>query len=499
MVLPPNNDDPRAPDVAGFLHRDASADSPSLPDNSDATKAEEQRIQEMQSSLVERIADVDDERRRSAAQMHRALETHRAETTAYVGRRWQSLLLAVGVIILLAAVIVGYLQLRVAQRLDQMVGAVGQLEQRVAEIEATRDGDAVSVGSADHEEVSAIRFQVERLGERLTGLTERVARLANRPATTNASSVLPVTSVSSAVESPASATTVGPTVGTDAVSDVETPPSASDTTKRGVGGDAASSERAVLEQPGEHTAMAEARLTDNTGGLPVSPIGVDTAVEATATRSDSADEAQGGAAPEAQSTTPTGDAPVSTMTDKHVVPGADTVDVPVDALDEEPVSDDAREYQRLARRVAAPAVRSRDVADEGEGDGSGILGPVASETAVGQEQASEPLDQATDESGSGRVRLGDRPVVLQLIGFFSRDLMDAFIERSSLPPEVYSMQETFRERPWFVLIHSHYRNRAEAREAIANLPPDLAKLDLWIRELPEDTELEVIPTGGMRE
>jgi DamX protein len=86
--------------------------------------------------------------------------------------------------------------------------------------------------------------------------------------------------------------------------------------------------------------------------------------------------------------------------------------------------------------------------------------------------------------------------VLQMIGFFNRGLLDAFIERSPLPAQVYVREETFRGRPWFVLIHSLHADRATARAAVEELPPELAKLDLWIRELPGETVLEVVPTSG---
>jgi DamX protein len=473
MALPSDNNTPRQPDVAGFLHRDASGDSPLLPDKTDAANADEQRMQMMQSSLVERIADVDDERRRSAAQLQRALQTHSAETTDYVRRRWQSLLIVVGVTILLAAAIVGYLQLRVEQRLGEMLVAFGQLEQRVAAVEATPDSPPDGVESAQQQEISEVRFQVERLGERVAGLTKRVARLANDSARTEVSSLQPAASSAAVVEPSAKAQTAHSPTEPDQASAPETRAPAADAGERDIHMDAASIARAVLEQAGEFMASEQVRIPEQADESSGPQIGSDVA-----------------AAPE--------------PSNAQEAATAATVDALVDALIEDPAGDEAREYQRLALRVAAPAVRSRDGVDQAPGDGTGSLAAETTQSPTDAEQAPPSDDPDAGGAGDdgltekspqqGRIQLGDRRIVLQLIGFFSRDLMDAFIERSSLPPQVYSMRETFRGRPWFVLIHSLYPDRAAAREAVASLPPDLAQLDLWVRELPRDTELEVIAT-----
>jgi DamX protein len=57
-------------------------------------------------------------------------------------------------------------------------------------------------------------------------------------------------------------------------------------------------------------------------------------------------------------------------------------------------------------------------------------------------------------------------------------------------------EERFRGRPWFVLIHSLYEDRAAAQQASETLPDSLARLDLWIRKLPAETELDVIDTSA---
>ncbi|MBK1695251.1 hypothetical protein CKO09_10965 [Chromatium weissei] len=77
----------------------------------------------------------------------------------------------------------------------------------------------------------------------------------------------------------------------------------------------------------------------------------------------------------------------------------------------------------------------------------------------------------------------ERIYSLQLIGFFSFEELLAYTQRTSLPKEIYFQIETYHGRPWFVLIHSLHTSYASAKAAIANFPPELAQLDVWIRKL----------------
>ena len=172
-----------------------------------------------------------------------------------------------------------------------------------------------------------------------------------------------------------------------------------------------------------------------------------------------------------------------------------SVDELVDALIERRLDEVDRDYQRLAGKLSAPAVRPRQSVEDELADADDELAAVAGEVAeVVQLGAAKSTAPAAAPSTPERITLAGRPFVLQLIGFYRRELLDEFVARSPLPRQVYLREETLRGRPWFVLIHSLYADRAAAREASKALPDELGALDLWIRELPPETELEVIET-----
>lgn len=165
---------------------------------------------------------------------------------------------------------------------------------------------------------------------------------------------------------------------------------------------------------------------------------------------------------------------------------------------EEPVaqSDEGTGAEREAAAgpvVAAEPDAGADPAREAEPD---TAAEEASGTAASEPEQAEPVGAIGQPSTPRMIRIGERPIALQLIGFRNRDLVDAFIARNPLPAEVYAREETFRGRPWFVLIHSLHPDSASAREASDALPRALGSLDLWIRELPAGSELEVIETAG---
>ncbi|MEA3638564.1 MAG: hypothetical protein VBE63_01310 [Lamprobacter sp.] len=177
-----------------------------------------------------------------------------------------------------------------------------------------------------------------------------------------------------------------------------------------------------------------------------------------------------------------------------------------DALIEHRLAEVDRDYQRLARELSSPAVRPRWLGeDEPEQEPAS-----GQEPEPAPEQEPEPIDamQAKVDAGASevaspalilpspaRIAVANRPFALQLIGFYRRELLDDFIERSPLPSEVYVREERFRGRPWFVLIHSLHRDQAAAQQATEALPNELGELDLWIRRLPVETELDVIKTS----
>ncbi|MBK5966309.1 hypothetical protein CCR95_20020 [Thiocystis minor] len=115
----------------------------------------------------------------------------------------------------------------------------------------------------------------------------------------------------------------------------------------------------------------------------------------------------------------------------------------------------------------------------------------------------EPRVPAADNGTSGeqeafaapaRINIDEAPYTLQLIGFFSLEDLKNYVRRYPALSPVYYQEETYQGRPWFVLIHSLHASRESANSAIAKLPPEFAKLDLWVRKL--DSDSTVIPLNA---
>ena len=118
-------------------------------------------------------------------------------------------------------------------------------------------------------------------------------------------------------------------------------------------------------------------------------------------------------------------------------------------------------------------------------------------TEAGTGPAARDPDTAVSASASASaesVIAGGDIYALQLIGFFSRSSLDEFVDRAELPAKVYSARQSYRGRPWHVLIHSLHDDYAAAEEELSRLSEDLVALDPWIRPLSEVTELKIIET-----
>ncbi len=124
--------------------------------------------------------------------------------------------------------------------------------------------------------------------------------------------------------------------------------------------------------------------------------------------------------------------------------------------------------------------------------------PVDPEDASVTSPTVSPATAPTTSGTGQRLVVGDRPVALQLIGFFSLAELEQFAARADLPPEIYYREESYRGRPWFVLIHSLYDSSASAEAAVAKLPAGLARLDTWIRTLDAGSELTPLASGSSR-
>jgi len=134
-----------------------------------------------------------------------------------------------------------------------------------------------------------------------------------------------------------------------------------------------------------------------------------------------------------------------------------------------------QEQQRLAAELQALETRLAD-------------SPEPTEAAQTPAIASEAAPEHTPET----IAIADQSHALQLLGAFSREEILAFSRRDDLPERLYLREERYQGRPWYALIHSLHQSREEANEARAELPPTLARLEPWVRELPAGSRLEVL-------
>ncbi|WP_295447507.1 hypothetical protein [uncultured Thiodictyon sp.] len=102
----------------------------------------------------------------------------------------------------------------------------------------------------------------------------------------------------------------------------------------------------------------------------------------------------------------------------------------------------------------------------------------------------EPAPQpAPALAGKHQLTVTDRPFALQISGGYHLDKILEMAAGPNLPARVYVYQDVRRGRPWFVLIHSIYKSRADAQAAVGQLPPQLRP---WIRSLTPGAELKMI-------
>jgi len=137
----------------------------------------------------------------------------------------------------------------------------------------------------------------------------------------------------------------------------------------------------------------------------------------------------------------------------------------------------ARSDTTTTREPAAPSAAG------GAPQASAAVAAAAPATAGGPAQAGG--ESASTADAAETARPSDEPsYAVQLVGYFDRERMLAFATRDDLPEPVYYREETYRGRPWYVLIHSLHPSYERAAAALAELPPPLADLDPLIRRLP---------------
>ena len=70
---------------------------------------------------------------------------------------------------------------------------------------------------------------------------------------------------------------------------------------------------------------------------------------------------------------------------------------------------------------------------------------------------------------------------LQLMGNHNEGVIRNFIASHHLEGKASYYYSTFQHEKWFMLVYGHYKTVQEAHEAIAQLPPELRKMQPWIK------------------
>ncbi len=383
----PDRGDGGKPDLAGFLHSE-SPRRPSEPDPTESLRrpppppgdpgSEDEPaadMRNMEKSLVERIADVDDDRRRTAIQLRKALETHREEIRALRQRDHRALLVLMGIgIILLAAVLLLFSQLfQTRGNLDTRLAALESASERRADTDETATG--AGIGPEQH--LAQLREDAE----------------------------------SAAGDASGAAAEVDPQ-GDEDVDDLAN----------------------AIEAIGDRLTALEGRLTRLAGA-----------------QASLAGDPDAGAASEPPS-------------DGAAVAAA--VGAAEDRLEQK--------LAALASEIEVIRASRGDASTDASDAGTAAAAPTATDSA--------------DRSLTTEART----VALQLAGFPSRAAIDRFIAQHTLPDQVYLTVDPWRGQSWYGLVHSLHPDMDSAEAVRSELPSDLARLDIWLRELPPGSRLQVL-------
>jgi DamX protein len=100
----------------------------------------------------------------------------------------------------------------------------------------------------------------------------------------------------------------------------------------------------------------------------------------------------------------------------------------------------------------------------------------------------EPIPDVVD----GQITLVEHQYALQLISFNTAEDLHRFASRGDLPARIYYREESRRGKTWYAVFYSLYQDQAAAGEAMAALPAELTALKPLIRQLDPATHLQVL-------
>lgn len=423
---------------------------------SQALAEQKSTLQETETALVARIADVDDDRRLHTKRLQRFWQKQRTEIEARVQR--QAWTVGLAMVSFAALILIGaafaYARLDAAQR---------ELRDDIAQLRLA------------HEQLAALATQDQALRDSLSELSTKVATISatleQRDDQAERASERGTTASSDDQERPPPSEPM--TDSPSAPGDAESPPAESPAT---VAPAEVSPDPAPAPPPAAATSSAPSPAPvpqPSTAAAVVEP--AQTSPDTSAESLTAAHAAPGSASPSAGEPAPD--------------PGTATADRAPQAAEISKTESSAppgTEPPATAPPATAPPPAAEAAAVE--------QAPTATEPTLANPEttaeAAAPGRQARISDDT--LLVGDQPYALQLFGFSSQAGMLRFARRKDLPPRVYYREERYRDRPWFVLIHSLHPGYRDAAAAQAQLPSDLASLDTWIRELPAETKLSIL-------
>lgn len=392
-----------------------------------------QDVQKLEVSLIARIGDVDDDRRHAATRLQRTLQTQRDELDERLKRHGSLMAVLLLLFSLLVAGTLVFFLFKLDATQEALEMQMGDLRKTLEQIDA----------SSRNEPDPQTRAQLDRLSAALAGISKSIERLNEEAATAPLDLDLHL----QPEPRPLIASALQP----------EPPPAPEP-----------ESAPAPVSRP-ETTLPMESESEPE----PESPLESESAPLAPAMPSELATE---------------GESATESVTDLEQAPDTFALDesAPSPVAQDSPQSDVEPSPATEQKTESGESISDRSITDSESI--SVPETPLATET--NEAGAAKDVDDLEPRSlATNSIQVGDRPFTVQLIGFHTLEALERFAADHVLPVVYYYRQETYQGRPWFVLIHSLHETREAAEVVVARLPPGLATLNIWIRQLKADTEI----------
>jgi type II secretory pathway predicted ATPase ExeA len=143
------------------------------------------------------------------------------------------------------------------------------------------------------------------------------------------------------------------------------------------------------------------------------------------------------------------------------------------------------EVNELANREAVPQDNSRLAVDATDSRQESSPTSISSASVTNAKRISikkTPRPEGYYRDQNWIRGLGRGNFTLQVLGSHNRETVLNYISRASnLSGELFFIESTYNDKPWFVVLYGSFSNRAEAALARENLPSYIAQQKPWIR------------------